>query len=120
MNHLRLPCTLYLWVRIPLVAVEVVEGHDRAEIDFLGPGIQVVSHPAHVAQLLAIGRRMLLHIELSWLLVQKEDVAVRRATRRWRRADVVGDERSGGVKVAGLGGLHSRLDPMQNGSEETE
>lgn len=61
-----------------------------------------------------------LRIKPSWLFVQEEDVAVGRATRRWRRADVVGDEGSSGVEGAGLGDLHARLDPVQDWSKHIE
>lgn len=105
------------WSRIHLVAGEVIEGHNRAEVDLLSPRIKVVAHAIPVAQLLAVGRSMGFRIKTSRLFVQEEDVAVRRATGRWCRADVVGDEGSSSVKGAGLSDLHTRLDPMQDGSE---
>lgn len=62
---------------------------------------------------------MLLGLEASGLLVQEEDVAVRRAARRRCRADVIGDERGAGVECGSLSDLHARLDPVEDGSQDT-
>lgn len=63
---------------------------------------------------------MRLRIEASRLFVQEEDVAVRRATRRWCRADVIGNEGRSSVQGAGLADLHARLDPVQDRSKDVE
>lgn len=102
-----------------LVALEVVESQNRAQVDLLGPRIEVVAHAVPVAQFIAVGRRILLRIEASGLLVQEEDVAVRRAAGRGSRSDVVGDERPAGVESGRLGGLNTWLNPVKDGSQDT-
>lgn len=102
-----------------LVALEIVESQHGAQVDLLGPRIEVVAHAVPVAQFLAVSRRILLGIEASGLLVQEEDVAVRRAARRGSRPDVVGDKRPAGVEGGRLGGLDTRLNPVEDGTQDT-
>lgn len=77
-----------------LVAVEVVHGNDVSEPQLLLPVVQARPHPAKVPQRPPTrGREPRSRVEpIRLLLVQQEDVSVRRAAGRRRGADVVGDE----------------------------
>ena len=63
---------------------------------------------------------MVFKIESLRLLVQEEDVPVRRTARRGSRTDPVGDEGRVKLKQGRVGDLRIGLDPVQNGTQNPE
>ncbi len=108
-----------------LIAKEVVGSNDGSQLGLLLESAQVISHPMPIAQVGASGRCILLQVKIRWLLVQEEDVSMRRTGRRWRWANVVGDKgcaRVGqcGFTIGSLLGLEAGLDPVQDGTQNGE
>lgn len=91
-------------------------------MNLLSPGVKVVPRARPHPQLLSISGCMHAGIKALRLLVQEEGVSVRRAARRRRRADVVGDEWGRGVESRRLRlrvrvselDLVAGLDPVQD------
>jgi hypothetical protein len=100
------------------VTFEIIHCKCSAKLRLLFKSIQIISHPVKVPQSLPIGRSILLPIKPSRLLIQEENIAVWTAKWRWRRSNVVGDERltrlQGWRSICGGSCLQTRLDPMEN------
>lgn len=79
----------------PLIAHEIVDRNSRAQLSLLLPIIQRPPHPARDRKLLAISRRILAGLEALGLFIQKKDISMRSAERRWCGRDEVGDKGSG-------------------------
>lgn len=115
-NHHGQPLGLGAQLALPSVAGEIVEGYHRPETNLLRPGIKVIPHAVPVAQRLSISGAMPGGLEVLRLFIQEEYVPVRRAARRRRRTDVIGDEGAAGIESVRRGRLHAGLDPVQDGT----
>lgn len=104
------------------VAAEIVRRQNWSQFHFLREGIQIIPYPLPVTKGLSTLWRILLGIEALWLLVQQENIPVRRASRWRRRADIVRNERGrccqdGLARCGGIvGWFKSRMNPVQDGS----
>ena len=103
-----------------LIAQEIVDGKRSAELSSLLPDIQIVTHAMPIAKRLPTCRSIFLAIEIFGLLEQEKRIAMRRASWRRSRCNVVGDKGlAGSQNVAGTC-FQAWLDPVQDGTENVK
>ena len=106
-----------LVTRSQSVAAKVIGSNDRPQIRLFLKSAQVVSHPGPIAHLRSSSRCIFLAVKACWLLIQQEDVSMRRTTWRWCGANVIGDKGSArscqcGDAIGCSLGLEAGLDPV--------
>lgn len=110
-------------IKSNLIAREIINRQHRPEVRFLLPRIQTISHSIHIRKVFPIRRCIFLPVKTSWLLIQEEYVAMRTTSWRWRRTNVVGDERLCDFQRQRSrtgGGSQTGLDPVENGTQDIE